>query len=129
MLLSGARRLSVTGDQTTAGIGHPEWGSTVICVATILRTECPLWVRNEHFGAFNSCPLFPRKQTSLSAAGTSAKCQQRTYARDKPLSRMHPRALGDLVNKLFIFPQSQADDVHRFRAILLHGSAVGGVLT
>ena len=48
--------------------------------------------------------------------------------RDKPLSRMHPRALGDLVNKLFIFPQSQADDVHRFRAILLEGSPVRGVM-
>ena len=26
----------------------PEWGPTVICVAIILSTECPLWVKSEH---------------------------------------------------------------------------------
>src|SRR6516164_9044645 len=42
------------------------------CVATILRTECPLWVKSRHRTAFRQCPLYPRKRTSRSVAGMPA---------------------------------------------------------
>jgi len=46
-----------------------EWGSTVMCVATILRTECPLWVRNGHH------PLTPAMSAFTSKADIASLSQ------------------------------------------------------
>ena len=35
--------------------------------------RCPLWVNSGHFAKSDRCPLYPRKQTLLSANGMSAK--------------------------------------------------------
>src|SRR5215469_5511838 len=50
------------------------------CVATIPRTECPLWVKSRHRGISNQCPLYPRKQTLELSRVMSAMCQKRTHA-------------------------------------------------
>src|SRR6516164_6832128 len=48
----------------TAGIYDPrKWGHMSFCAATILRTECPLWVKSGHSSVFTQCPLYPQKQT------------------------------------------------------------------
>ena len=48
-------------------------------VARVLSGEpCLLWVMSRHRVAYASCPLFPSKQTFVSASGMSAKCQKRT---------------------------------------------------
>jgi hypothetical protein len=51
------------------------------CVATTLRTECPLWVNNGHGGQLKQCLLYPRKRTSepaciisKSSSGSLAIC-------------------------------------------------------
>jgi len=34
--------------------------------------ECPLWVKNGHFGTFDQCPLIVWKRASLGTADLSA---------------------------------------------------------
>src|SRR5215472_16678609 len=38
------------------------------CAATILRTECPLWVKSRHRSISNQCLLYPQKRTLKSRA-------------------------------------------------------------
>jgi hypothetical protein len=45
------------------------------CTAAILVGSCPLWVISRHDAPKPRCPLYPRKQTLLSATGMSALCQ------------------------------------------------------
>jgi hypothetical protein len=60
----------------TAGISDRRNGvRPSFCVATIIGTECPLWVNNGHRGKLEECPLYPQKRTSVSVTGMSAKCQ------------------------------------------------------
>src|SRR6516225_1918254 len=40
-----------------------------------LGWRCPLWVISGHCAMSGSCPLYPRKWTSLNAITMSAKCQ------------------------------------------------------
>src|SRR6516225_3089606 len=58
-------------------------GLTVFCVATILRTECPLWVKSRHRRKSGQCPLYPQKRTLELSRGMSALCQKRTHARQQ----------------------------------------------
>jgi hypothetical protein len=44
-------------------------------------SACPLRIISRHCRRTFECPLYPRKQTSPSVVGTSAKCQQRTIAK------------------------------------------------
>jgi len=45
----------------TAGIYDRRNGvRTSFCVATILRIECPLWVKSRHRRTSNQCPLDPQ---------------------------------------------------------------------
>src|SRR6516225_6033877 len=44
---------------TTGGIGSDRQ----FCVATTIRTECPLWVKSRHSAVSERCPLYPRKRT------------------------------------------------------------------
>jgi hypothetical protein len=48
------------------------------CVATILRPECPLWVRSGHSVRSRPCPLYPRKRTLELSRAMSALCQKQT---------------------------------------------------
>src|SRR5215471_12010337 len=49
-------------DAITAGIPARRNGvRPSFCVATILRTECPLWVKSGHRGTSNQCLLYPQK--------------------------------------------------------------------
>jgi hypothetical protein len=41
------------------------------CAATILRTECPLWVKSGHSSSLGQCPLFARS-AAKEAAGKVA---------------------------------------------------------
>jgi hypothetical protein len=66
----------------TAGIYDRRNGvRSLFCVATILKTQCPLWVRSRHQRMSVSCPLFPRKRTLIDGVGESALCQKQTSAR------------------------------------------------
>jgi hypothetical protein len=48
----------------TAGIcGRRNGDGLLFCVATILRTEYPLWVKSGHCVVPDQCPLYPQKQT------------------------------------------------------------------
>ena len=49
------------------------------CVATILGTECPLWVRSGHQRTLRQCPLYPRKLTLGLGRAMSALCQKQTF--------------------------------------------------
>src|SRR5262249_22606468 len=40
--------------------------------------ECPLWVISGHQSRVDPCPLYPQKQTFVTATGMSALCQKRT---------------------------------------------------
>ena len=51
-----------------------------LCVATILRTECPLWVKSGHYGVSERCPLYSQKRTLIEHVGMSALCQKQTFA-------------------------------------------------
>src|SRR6516225_8238905 len=56
-------------DAITAGFSDRRNGvRSSLCVATILRTECPLWVKSGHWGRLESCPLYPRKRTQSCAS-------------------------------------------------------------
>src|SRR5215469_1447995 len=50
-------------------------GWTSFCAATILTTECPLWVKIRHRKGSAECPLHPRKRTLVERVGMSALCQ------------------------------------------------------
>jgi hypothetical protein len=54
------------------------------CVATILRTERPLWVNNGHRGQLKQCPLYHQKRTWACMVVMSAKCQKQTILRRTP---------------------------------------------
>src|SRR5262249_29225166 len=54
------------------------------CVAAILRSECPLWVKSRHQRMSASCPLYPQKRTLELSRGMSALCQKRTADRHLP---------------------------------------------
>src|SRR5262249_16859166 len=63
----------------TAGIYEQRNGvRPSFCVATILRTECPLWVKSGHSPVFGRCPLYPQKRTLIERVGMSAMCQKQT---------------------------------------------------
>ena len=57
------------------------WGSSGMSYAAspLLALEpspqSPLWVISRRNGPFESCPLYPQKQTFVSASGMSARCQ------------------------------------------------------
>jgi hypothetical protein len=44
----------------TAGIHDLRNGAASFCVATILRTECPLWVKSSHMQCKTQYPLGPK---------------------------------------------------------------------
>src|SRR5262249_12340268 len=56
------------------------------CVATIPRTECPLWVKSRHRSRFGQCPLYSQKRTLIKRIGMSALCQKQTYLPLQPRS-------------------------------------------
>jgi hypothetical protein len=45
-----------------------------------IADQCPLWVNSGHAALKLQCPLYPRKQTSVSATTMSALGQKRTHA-------------------------------------------------
>src|SRR6516165_6466751 len=53
----------------------------MLCIAAVMRRECPLWVKSRHSGASTSCPLCPQKRTWIGAVVTAALCQKRTLGR------------------------------------------------
>ena len=62
----------------------------------IVVMECPLWVKNGHDGFNLRCPLYPRKQTFVSAIAMSALGQKRTWPPDLESSKggnAYPRHL------------------------------------
>src|SRR5262249_50761950 len=60
----GPVRTMLWNDAITAGICDLWNGAEPsFCVAVIIRTECPLWVRSGHSATSAQCPLYPRKQT------------------------------------------------------------------
>ena len=60
-----------------SAIVHPRWRHRL----HQSTRECPLWVISRHRVAYASCPLFPSKQTFVSASGMSAKCHEQTSAK------------------------------------------------
>jgi hypothetical protein len=50
-------------DDYSRDLRPAEWGPAVILRATMLRIECPLWVKSGHCGMSTSCPLYSSKQT------------------------------------------------------------------
>jgi hypothetical protein len=56
------------------------------------RTPCRKSAKGGSGGISRTCPLFPQQQTFVEASGTSALCQQRTYAPQQLLALFdHPR--------------------------------------
>jgi hypothetical protein len=43
----------------------------------MLKSRRPLWVKSRHWAMSSRCPLYPQKQTFVSATGMSALCQKR----------------------------------------------------
>ena len=71
--------------RTTSGQCSLTWSGPAHRCAS--KRPCPLWVISRRNGPFASCPLFPSKQTFVSASGTSAMCHKRTLPRDVTLRR------------------------------------------
>ena len=74
--------------------GFPAWDFSFFEPAPLLneissgREECPLWVISGHCPASAPCLLYPRKQTFVSASGTSAMCHKQTFTQARlPFSR------------------------------------------
>ena len=69
-------------------------------------SPCPLWVRSGHRTKSASCPLYPRKQTSLSSSCLSASPSSpasHQYALDQPGAPAPGRAL--LPHRVLSLPQ------------------------
>src|SRR5215472_12732432 len=54
----------------------------MLCIAAVMRRECPLWVKSRHQGLSARCPLYPRKQTLIDGVekATSGQKLPRTCA-------------------------------------------------
>ena len=91
-------------------IGHneAEWDRPSFCVATILRTECPFWVKSRHCGTFEQCPLYRQKRTLLSVVVMSALCQKQTFR----------SATQEVRNQLVATPAGT-----RYRRVAIYGLA------
>jgi hypothetical protein len=80
------------------GLEKPRAGGCMGLLRFLLGgvSECPLGVISRHNGPFESCLLYPRKQTFVSAGGMSEKCHKRTSGFSLPAtSSFEARCLGN----------------------------------
>jgi len=73
-LITSRRLMALPASRTTSGINTISyfWIEKPPVVIPREPLPCPLWVKSGHWWASSRCPLYPRKQTSLSAIAMSA---------------------------------------------------------
>ena len=78
-------------DAITAGIYDRRNGvRRSFCVATILRTVCPLWLISGHRNTFEPCPLYPQTRTLIDRIESQLRASRiLVCANAEPRERFH----------------------------------------
>src|SRR6516165_2557595 len=80
-LMNSRRLMAFARPRTKSGIKRLShfWIENCAVRRTQARPQpCALWVKSGHRGQLKECPLYPQKQTLLSAIGMSVLCHKQT---------------------------------------------------